>query len=76
MAQQSRCDCRDCGKPITFSDQFKTDSGKFIPLGIPSMRPHRCKAKPFNKYTRHAWWWKQQERLQEESDKQRADILP
>lgn len=65
--------CYHCGKEITFNDDYISISGKKIPLSKSTNRPHRCKAKPFNKETRRAWWYQQQaesERKREQQQKQ------
>ena len=36
-----------------------------IPLSKTSHRPHRCKAKPFNRGTRRQWWHEQQRKAEQ-----------
>lgn len=41
--------CKWCGRvEITFSDAFKSKSGKFIPIEKASGVPHKCTANPNN----------------------------
>ena len=62
--------CYHCQKEIFFDDNFVSDTGKKIPLSKASGRPHRCKARPFNKYTRYQYWLQQQQLAQEKWDRE------
>jgi hypothetical protein len=51
--------CKDCGKEIFFDSDIVSKYSKLIPISVASGRKHRCKERPFNKYTRRRWWEEQ-----------------
>jgi DnaJ domain len=62
--------CFDCGKEIIFDDNYISKYGKKIPITKSTKRPHRCKAKPFNKETRRRWWYQQQREAEQKREEQ------
>lgn len=67
--------CFSCGTDVFFDNNTLSKYGKKIPLthDYSGYHKHRCKAKPFNRDTRKAYWQEQNRKAEQEQRRRQRE---